>query len=247
MTFATVLYEKRDGVGWVTLNRPAVLNAYNIQMRDDLWSVVSAVRDDRDVRVLVFRGAGRAFCAGADLSEFGTAPSPTAARRIRFVRDVWDRLASLEIPTVALLHGHVVGSGLELALFCDIRVAAEGAQFRLPEAQLGLIPAAGGTQTLPRACGVGAALDLLMTGRRFDATEAQRLGLVSRIVPPDALADTGEQLAATLAAQDRRVMAAIKAAVRQASDLSLADGLRLESRLAAALHAPSPQMEDFPS
>ncbi len=238
MTFETILYETRGDIGWVTLNRPDVLNAYNIQMRDDLFAAVSAVRDDPDIRALVIRGAGRAFCAGADLSEFGTAPSPTAARRIRFVRDVWDRLASLEIPTVALLHGHVIGSGLELALFCDIRIAAEGAQFRMPEALLGLIPAAGGTQTLPRAVGVAAALDLLLTGRRFDVAEAQRLGIVSRVVPADALEAVGAETARALAALDRRVVAAIKTAVRQASGLPLAEGLRLESRLAATLRTP---------
>src|SRR4051794_28946603 len=123
--FETVRYAKRDGVAWVTLHRPGALNAYNVRMRDELYQVFGAVRDDRDVRALVLRGAGRAFCAGADLSEFGTAPSPTIARRIRFARDVWVVLAGLEIPTVAALHGYAFGSGLEMALYCDLRLAAE--------------------------------------------------------------------------------------------------------------------------
>src|SRR5437899_204426 len=126
MAFSTILYEKEDDVAWVTLNRPHVLNAYSVQMRDDLAEVLGAVRDDQEIRALVLRGAGGAFCAGADLTEFGTAPSPTAARRIRFARDVWALLGNLEIPTIAALHGFVFGSGLEMALFCDLRIAAEG-------------------------------------------------------------------------------------------------------------------------
>src|SRR5215216_3941014 len=144
--FDTIDYAIRDGVAWVTLNRPAVLNAYNMRMRDELYEVLSAVRDDAEVRAMVVRGAGRAFCAGADLTEFGTAPSPTEARRIRFARDVWSVLSGLEIPTVAALHGFVFGSGLEMALFCDLRLAASGTLLGLPEVRLGMIPAAGGTQ-----------------------------------------------------------------------------------------------------
>src|SRR3954463_4363595 len=156
--FETIDYAIRDGVAWVTLNRPAVLNAYNIRMRDELYEVLSAVRDDAAVHVLVLRGAGRAFCAGADLTEFGTAPSPTIARSIRFARDVWALLDGLAIPSVAAIHGPCFGSGPEMALLCDLRLAAEDARLALPEVGLGLIPAAGGTQTLPRAVRLGAAL-----------------------------------------------------------------------------------------
>src|SRR5215207_2222092 len=123
MTFSTVTYEQVDGVARVTLNRPHVLNAYNIQMRDELHEICSVVADDDEIWALVLSGAGRAFCAGADLSEFGSAPSPTIARRVRFGRDVWHRLASLRKPKIAVLHGFVFGSGFELALFCDLRVA----------------------------------------------------------------------------------------------------------------------------
>src|SRR5581483_10369611 len=113
-------------------------------MRDELYEVLTAVRDDDDVRVLALRGAGRAFCAGADLTEFGSAPSPTRARAIRFARDVWGLLHDLPTPTVASLHGYVFGSGLEMALFCDLQVAAASTLFAMPEVRLGLIPAAGG-------------------------------------------------------------------------------------------------------
>src|SRR5256885_10760457 len=114
--FDTIDYATRDGVAWVTLNRPAVLNAYNIRMRDELYEVLSAVRDDAAVHVLVLRGAGRAFCAGADLTEFGTAPSPTIARSIRFARDVWALLDGLSVPSVAAIRAACFGSGLEMAL-----------------------------------------------------------------------------------------------------------------------------------
>jgi enoyl-CoA hydratase/carnithine racemase len=237
MTYDTLLFEKHDAAAWVTLNRPEVLNAYNVRMRDELFEVLSAVRDDGDVRVLVLRGAGRAFSTGADLREFGTAPSPTAARRIRFARDVWALLDGLPVPTVASLHGFVLGSGLELALLCDLRIAAEGTQFGMPEVQLGFIPAAGGTQTLARACGPSAALDLLLTGRRFDSTEALSRGILSRVVPAADLGSTTASLVQYLVGLDAPAVRALRQAVREGYDLPLEHGLRLEARLGAALRS----------
>lgn len=237
MSFESVDYEQHGAVAWITLNRPDVLNAYNIRMRDELFALFSAIRDDPEVRVLVLRGAGRAFCAGADLSEFCTAPSPTAARRIRFARDVWALLNGLPVPRIAAVHGFVFGSGMEMALFCDLCLAAEGTLFGLPEVRLGMIPAAGGTQTLARACRPGPALDLLLTGRRFDSAEALRLGIVSRIVPAEALQTETEALAQQLSVLDQRVVQAARRAVREGRDLSLEEGLRLEARLAARLRA----------
>lgn len=235
MTYETLIYEQRNAIAWVTLNRPDVLNAYNLRMRDELYEVLSAVRDDSELRVLVLRGAGRAFCAGADLTEFGSAPSPTAARRIRFARDVWKMLAELGVPTVAAVHGFVFGSGLEIALLCDLRLAAEGTQFSFPEVRLGMIPAAGGTQTLPRVCGLGHALDLMLTGRKVETREALRLGLVTQVVPAAQLATETENLAQQLAALDPRAVRAVRRAVRDGLELPLAEGLRLETHLAAPL------------
>jgi enoyl-CoA hydratase/carnithine racemase len=238
VSWRAITFDVQGPVAWIALNRPEVLNAYNTAMRDDLFEALGAVEDDTDLRVLVIRGEGRAFCAGADLHEFGTAPSPTAARRIRFARDVWSRLDRLRVPTIAALHGFVFGSGLELALFCDLRVAADNTVFRMPEVQIGLIPAAGGTQTLPRVVGVGAALDLLLTGRQFDAEEAMRLGIVSQLAAPDRLLSTVEALATQLANLEPRVVAAARQTVREGLDLPLADGLRLEARLAAEIKRP---------
>lgn len=231
---ATVIYEKMGPVARVTLNRPRFLNAYNMQMRDDLSEVLSAIRDDDEVRVAVFRGAGeKAFCAGADLTEFLTAPPPVAARQIRFDRDVWGMFLSIPQPLIAALHGYVLGSGIEMALCCDIRIAAADASFGLPEVGLGIIPAAGGTQTLPRTVGGSQALHMLLTGDRLDALQAGRINLVNRVVPRSKLMETCEQIAAKIAAYDAEVIRYAKQAVHRGMDLPLAAGLDLEKMLAA--------------
>jgi len=231
MSFATVVYEKQGPVAWVTLNRPERLNAFSVQMRDDLYEVMSAVRDDPEVRVAVLKGAGeRAFCAGADLTEFGTAPSPVIARQVRWERDLWGLMLGLAKPLIAAVHGHCLGSGLEMSLCCDIRVAAEDTRFGLPEVGLGIIPAAGGSQTLPRTIGRGAALDLVLTGETIDAAEAHRLGLVQRLASRPALYETAGALAARLAGLDPVVVQAAKRAVARGLDLPLTEGLALEAQ-----------------
>ena len=138
-------------------------NAINLEMRDALWSLLDAIEADDEVGVVVFRGAGdTAFSAGADISEFGTAPSYIEARRARLERDLWGRLLHFAKPTIAAIHGYALGAGCELSLLCDFRIAAEDALIGLPEAKLGYIPTAGGTQTLPRTIGPGRALDMLL-------------------------------------------------------------------------------------
>ncbi len=181
------------GVATITLNRPARLNAINLAMRDLLWEYLQACRDHPDVRAVRFRGEGRAFCAGADISEFGTAPSLWEARRARHERDVWGLLLSLRTPLAARMHGYCFGAGLELPLCCDVRVAAEDARFALPETTLGYIPSAGGTQTLPRTIPPGAAADLILTGEPVGAEEALRWGLITRAAPEEALDEAVEE------------------------------------------------------
>ena len=232
-SFETLLFRKEAGVAHVTLDRPHVLNACNTQMRDDLWQALEAVRDDPEVAAVVLAGAGeRAFCAGADLTEFGGAPSQAVARQVRFERDVWGLLLSLRVPLVAALHGYVLGAGLEMALLCDLRIASEDAAFCLPEAALGMAPAAGGSQTLPLIVGLPSALDLLLSARRIDAAEALRLGLVHRVVPRERLGAEATALAQGLASTPRPVMAALKEAVHRGSDLPVDQALALEERLA---------------
>ncbi len=180
------------GVATITLNRPERLNAINMAMRDLLWEYLQACRDHPDVRAICFRGEGRAFSAGADISEFGTAPSLWESRRARHQRDLWGLMLSLPVPLVARMHGFCFGAGLELPLCCDVRVAAEDTRFALPEVTLGYIPSAGGTQTLPRTIPPGAAADLILTGEPVGAEEALRWGLVDLAVPAERLDEAVE-------------------------------------------------------
>ena len=236
--FETLIYEKRDGIAYVTLNRPKALNVYNIQMRDDLYEVLGALRDDSDVRVAVLKGAGeKAFCAGADLSEFLTAPPPVAARQARFERDVWGLFLNIPQPLIAAVHGYILGSGIEMALCCDIRIASADAKFGLPEVGLGIIPAAGGTQTIPRVIGRSRALEMLLTNRWISAEEAYEYQLVNRIVEKDRLFQSAEDMAKKIASHDPTAVRYAKQAVVRGADLPLPQGLDLEKRLAALLLA----------
>jgi enoyl-CoA hydratase/carnithine racemase len=234
--FETIIYEKQDGIGYITLNRPQTLNAYNLRMRDELYEVLGAIRDDPDVEVVILKGVGeKAFCAGADLAEFLTAPSPVTARKARFERDVWGLFLSIAKPLIAALHGYVLGSGIEMALCCDIRLASEDARFGLPEAGLGIIPAAGGSQTLPRTIGRAAAMEMLLSGRWLTADEAYRLKLVNRVVPRADLLPEAEKLAVKIKSHNQVAVRYAKQAVVQGLDLTLAEGLALENRLGRQL------------
>lgn len=229
------MFQKDGAVAHISLNRPQVVNAYNIQMRDDFSEALSAVQLDAEVRALLITGEGRGFCAGADLTEFGAAPSQVIARRVRWERDVWGQLVNLDKPIVAAVHGYCIGSGLEIALLCDLRIAAKGTDFALPEVQLGMIPAAGGTQTLPRVAGESRALDLLLTGRRIETEEALGMGLVTRMAAPESLRDEAWQLASELAKLPAEAVAALKRLLCHGSDLTLPQALDLESRVAARM------------
>ncbi|MFC1985959.1 enoyl-CoA hydratase/isomerase family protein [Chloroflexota bacterium] len=234
--FEVIIYEKRNEIAYVTLNRPQALNAYNLQMRDELYQVLSAIKDDPDIRAVIFSGAGeRAFCAGADLTEFLTAPSPTVARQVRWERDVWGLFLSITKPLIAALHGYVLGDGIEIALCCDIRVASEDAQFGTPEMGLGIIPAAGGSQTLPRVVGRAWALEALLTGRWIKAEEARRLKLVNQVVSRSDLLPTVERLANKIKAYDPVAVSNAKQAINRGLDLSLERGLELEANLGGYL------------
>ena len=235
-SFDTIIYEKRDGIAYVTFNRPEVLNRYNIQMRDELYQVLSAIRDDPDVLVAIFKGAGeRAFCVGADLTEFGSAPSPIIARQVRWERDIWGLFSSLKQPLIAAVHGYVLGSGVEIALFCDIRIASEEAVFGLPEVSLGMIPAAGGTQTLPRVIRKGRAIQILLTGDRIDAQEAFRIGLVNMVVSREELYHTADRMAQKILSRSPIAVRYAKEATMRGLDLTLEEGLALERKLAKIL------------
>jgi enoyl-CoA hydratase/carnithine racemase len=233
--FATIRYEKRGLVAVVTLDRPERLNAYDRAMRDDLWAVLGAVDEDPEARALVLRGSGRAFSAGGDVTEFGSAPSPLVARAVRWQRDVWGRLLSLRAATIAAVHGWAAGGGMEMALLCDLRIAAVGARFVLPETGLGMVPGVGGTQTLPRVTGIGRALAAVLAGEVLGARAAHRAGLVHRVVPRARLDAVALALGRRLAGLDPALVAAARRALRAAHDHALATGIALERRLALGL------------
>jgi len=235
----TLIYEKSPGgLAWITLNRPDVLNAINMQMRDELWDLMHAVRDDPEAGVVIFKGAGdRAFSAGADISEFGTAPSFAEARRARRERDLWGLMLSLDKVLVAAIHGFALGAGIELPMCCDFRIASEDARLGLPEVGLGYIPSAGGTQTLPRHLPPGVAMHMILTGDTIDAQTAYRYGLVQRVVPRDRLFAEAESLARKVLSRPPEAVRLAKRAVVEGIELPLAHGLALEARLAEQLRA----------
>ena len=230
--YQTIIYEKSDNIARITLNRPQVLNVYNMQMRDELYQVLYAVREDDEIKVVILGGAGnKAFCAGADLSEFLTVPTQAMARQVRWERDVWGLFLSLPQPVIGALHGYVLGSGIELALCCDLRLASEDTMFGLPETGLGIIPAAGATQTLPRVLGPARALEMLLTARLVDAEEACNLGLVNKVVPDTLLLAAAQEMADKIISYRHAAVRYAKQAIVRGLDLPLSEGLALERRL----------------
>lgn len=208
MSDGLVLFDLDDrGVATVTLNRPDRLNAINMAMRDLIWEYLTACRELPDLRAVVFRGEGRAFSAGADISEFGTAPGIMAARAARHERDLWVALLTLPVPTIAAMHGFCYGAGFELPLCCDRRIAASDTRCGLPEVTLGYIPSAGGTQTLPRIAPPPVAAHMIVTGEPIDSEAAARWGIVDRLVDLQLLDQAVEdEVAAVLAADPQDVM-----------------------------------------
>lgn len=203
------------GVATITLDRPERLNAIDLDMRDLLWSYVDALDDMAGMAALVFKGNGSSFCAGADIGDFGTAPGLMAARQARHDRDIWWRLLRLPFPSIAAMHGHCYGAGLELSLCCDVRVAEEGALFAVPEVKLGYMPSAGGTQTLPRTMPPGVATHLVLTGDAIGTDAALRWGLVDRVVVPGGLDRAVEEEVMTAIAAPEEAMARRRAMVNR--------------------------------
>lgn len=237
MTDSFVDYDKPlDGIARITLNRPEALNAINMSMRDELWTFVQSASIDPDVRVLILRGEGpRAFSAGADISEFGTAPSLHESREARRQRDLWALLEDLPIPTIAALHGFCLGAGIELPLYCDLRIAAEDTRIGLPEVTLGYIPSAGGTQLMPRIAPQGAAMGLILGGDPIDADRALAWSIVHRVVPLDELDATVEAIAQRLAEVDPELTAELKRSIRRGLDLPMSAAIRQDAQTARRL------------
>jgi enoyl-CoA hydratase len=239
--YANILVERRGRVGLVTLNRPDVLNALNKATMDELVKAATAMDADPEVGAVVVTGSAKAFAAGADIKEMQSKGymDMYAADWFRG----WEDFTRLRIPVIAAVSGFALGGGCELAMMCDFIIAADNAKFGQPEIKLGIIPGAGGTQRLPRAVGKSKAMDMALTARMMDATEAERAGLVSRVVPLDKLMD--ETLAAALTICDFSQIAvmAAKESVNRSFESGLSDGVMFERRIFHALFATADQKE----
>ena len=232
MTFENLALEQTDAVATVTVRRPKVLNALNAATIQELDDCLLSLRDDASVRAIVLTGEGdRAFIAGADITEFSRLTPATARELARRGQALCDRLERATKPVVAAVNGFALGGGLELAMACTLRVAADTAKLGQPEVNLGLLPGYGGTQRLPRLVGPGRALEMLLTGEPVDAHEAWRLGLVNRVVPADRVLDEARELAGLLASKPPLVMQYILDAVRSGMQMSLQDACEQEATL----------------
>jgi enoyl-CoA hydratase len=242
MAHENIIVETRGRVGLITLNRPKALNALNDALMSELGEALSGLDADDAIGAIVLTGSDKAFAAGADI----------AAMKDWGYRDVymgdyitrnWERLRSIRKPVIAAVAGYALGGGCELAMMCDIIIAAEGARFGQPEIKLGIIPGAGGTQRLPRAVGKAKAMDLVLTARMMDAQEAERSGLVSRVVPGERLLDEALAAAAQIAEFSLPSVMMAKEAVNRAYEAPLAEGILFERRAFHALFATRDQKE----
>jgi enoyl-CoA hydratase/carnithine racemase len=226
-----VTLDKEIDVVWIRIERPEVMNCLSFPTLRRLRTILEELRSDATIRCILIRGAGeRAFCAGADLKERRAMPAARVPDFVRNIRGLMDDVASMPQPTVAVANGSAFGGGVELMLACDMRVAASHAEFGLTETTLAIIPGAGGTQRLPRLIGKARAKDLILTGRRIDAREAERLGLVDRVAETGGLEDLARALARQLADNGPIAVRAAKEAIDRGCELPLEAGLEVEAR-----------------
>jgi enoyl-CoA hydratase len=241
MTYQDILVEQRGRVGLIRLNRPQALNALNARLNDELGRAVAAFDADAGIGCILLTGSDKAFAAGADIKEMAHKSAVDV-----FMDDFtggWDAVARARKPVVAAVAGFALGGGCELAMQCDLIIAADTAKFGQPEIKLGIIPGIGGTQRLPRAVGKAKAMDLILTGRMMDAAEAERSGLVARVVPAASLMEEALKVAETIAAMSLPALIAAKEAVNRAYEVPLAEGFRFERRVFGALFATVDQKE----
>jgi enoyl-CoA hydratase len=237
----TIIVETRGKVGIIRLNRPKALNALNAALIADLNAALMRLEADADIGCLVLTGSEQAFAAGADIKEMADKTFIEA-----FMGDFaagWDGVARTRKPTIAAVAGYALGGGCELAMMCDFIIAADNAKFVQPEIKLGVIPGIGGTQRLTRAVGKAKAMDLCLTGRMMDAAEAERAGLVARVVPLAELMDTALAAADTIAQMSRTAVMLAKESINRAFELPLAEGIRFERRVFHSLFATADQKE----
>lgn len=242
MAYENIAVETRGNVGLVTLNRPKALNALCAALIEELGHALDSFEADDAIGCIVLTGSDKAFAAGADIKEMMDKTYQDAYRE-DFITDGWERLAQTRKPVIAAVAGFALGGGCEIAMMCDMIIAADTAKFGQPEITLGTIPGAGGTQRLTRFVGKSKAMDLCLTGRMMDAAEAERCGLVARVVPADKLLDEAMGAAAKIAALSRPVVMMAKEAVNRAYETTLAEGIKFERRVFHATFATEDQKE----
>ena len=237
----TILIERRDRVALITLNRPEALNALNLQLMTELTGVAAELDGDPGIGCIVITGGERAFAAGADIKEMQPQGYMDMYMSDWFAG--WEALTRVRTPLLAAVAGYALGGGCELAMICDVLLAADSAKFGQPEIKLGVMPGMGGSQRLTRAIGKAKAMELCLTGRMMDAEEAERAGLVSRVVPAERLLEEAMSVAATIASMSLPIAMMTKEAVNRAQETTLAEGLRFERRVFHAMFATQDQKE----
>jgi enoyl-CoA hydratase len=240
--YSNILVERRDAVGIVTLNRPQALNALNAGLIAELGAAFDDLESDPAIGAIVLTGNDKAFAAGADIKEMA-GKTYMQAYAEDFITRGWERVGQCRKPVVAAVAGFALGGGCEVAMMCDIVIAGENARFGQPEIQLGTMPGAGGTQRLPRFIGKAKAMDLCLTGRMMDAVEAERAGLVSRIVAADKVLDEAIAVAERISQMSRPIAMMVKESVNRAFETTLAEGVRFERRLFHSTFATEDQKE----
>ena len=240
--YETILVDTEDRVAVITLNRPDVRNAINAQVQTDLRAALADLRDDETVGVVVITGAGdRAFAAGADIGQLQHYDLHTGLTSS--MQRLYDELEAFEKPTIAAVNGYALGGGCELAMACDLRIAAATARFGLPETNLSVLPGAGGTQRMSRLVGVGLAIDLILTGRMIDAGEALSAGLVTRVTEPDQLLATAREVAAAILAKGPLAVRLAKLVIRTGMDADRRTGLVVEQLAQSLLYTTADKRE----
>ena len=242
MSYENILTETRGRVGLITLNRPKALNALNDAMMNELGDALAAFDADEDIGCMIIGGSDKAFAAGADVGAMKDL-SYMDVYKSEYITRNWERIRSVRKPVIAAVAGYALGGGCELSMMCDFIIAAETAKFGQPEIKLGIIPGAGGTQRLPRAVSKAKAMDLVLTARMMDAAEAERAGLVSRVVPADRLLDEALAAANQICEYSLPIVMAAKEAINRAYETTLSEGTLFERRAFHSLFATEDQKE----
>ena len=242
MAFEHIITESRGNVGLITINRPKVLNALSSDVMDEIGNAIDSFEGDSDTGAIVITGSEKVFAAGADISQMINNTFADAYQG-NFISRNWERVTQCRKPVIAAVAGYALGGGCELAMMCDFIIAGENAQFGQPEILLGIIPGAGGTQRLTRAVGKSKAMDMCLTGRRMDAEEAERSGLVSRVVPVDELVDKAVEIAQGIADFSQLAAAMVTETVDRAYETTLAEGILFERRAFHSMFSTNDQKE----